>query len=280
MQPGKTRRWTVALLAASLLLPISTAGPLLAQEASADTQSQAAELAKKLSNPVASLISVPIQSNWDFGYGPADALRYTVNIQPVIPFSLNENWNLITRTILPITYAEGTTSDADSSFGLGDTVQSFFFSPKEPTKGGWIWGAGPVLLYPTATDAALGAEKLGLGPTVVLLKQDRGWTYGFLGNHLWSVAGDSSRSKVDATFVQPFVSFTTKKFTTYTLNTESTYNWESSQWMVPLNVQVSQLLKVGKQPVSLGVGARYYAESPGGGPEWGLRFIVAFLFPK
>lgn len=246
----------------------------------ADDKAAAEELAKKLQNPVASLISVPLQFNVDFGIGPADAERHTLNIQPVIPFSINEKWNLITRTILPIIYAEAPIQGGDDKFGLGDTVQSFFFSPKEPTSGGWIWGAGPALLYPTATDEALGAEKFGLGPTAVLLKQEKGWTYGALANHLWSVAGESSRADISATFVQPFVSFTTKKFTTFTLNSESTYDWENTQWTVPFNAQVSQLLKIGQQPISIGVGARYYADKPSGGPEWGLRFVVQFLFPK
>lgn len=239
-----------------------------------------AELAKKLQNPVASLISVPIQYNVDFGIGPADAERHTVNIQPVIPFSLTEDWNLITRTILPVIYAESPVKGGDSEFGLGDTVQSFFFSPKEPAGGGWIWGAGPVFLWPTSTDDLLGTGKVGAGPTAVLLKQQNGWTYGALANHLWSFAGQGSTPDVNATFLQPFVSYTTKKFTTLTLNTESTYDWDNERWTVPLNLQVSQLLKIGKQPVSIGLGGRCYAEKPDGGPDWGLRFSVTFLFPK
>ncbi len=245
-----------------------------------DEKAKAAELAKKLSNPVASLISVPIQNNWDFGIGPANAMRYTANVQPVIPFSISENWNVITRTIVPVIYAESPTIGGSAKAGLGDIVQSFFFSPKEPTGGGWIWGAGPVLLYPTATDEALGAEKFGLGPTAVLLKQQSGWTYGALANHLWSVAGESSRADVNATLLQPFVSFTTRTATTFGLNTESTYDWQAHQWSVPVNLSASQLLKIGKTPVQIALGGKYYAEGPKGGPDWGLRFTVTFLFPK
>jgi hypothetical protein len=254
--------------------------PLTSFADEADDKADAAELAKKLSNPVASLVSVPIQYNVDFGIGPADAERHTINIQPVIPFSLNDDWNLITRTIMPVIHAESPVPGGDDKSGLGDIVQSFFLSPKAPTSGGSIWGAGPVFLYPTATEEALGAEKFGLGPTAVLLKQEKGWTYGLLANHLWSVAGDGNRADVNATFLQPFASFTTKTFTTLTLNTESTYDWENEQWIVPLNLQASQLLKLGKQPISIGIGGRYYAEGPSGGPEWGLRFSVQFLFPK
>lgn len=263
------------------LLTVVAAGFARPAFAQADNEkAQTAELAKQLSNPVASLISVPIQANWDFGIGVTDATRLTVNVQPVIPFSLSDDWNVITRTILPFIYAEGTTPGAGSKSGLGDTVQSFFFSPKEPTSGGWIWGAGPVLLYPTATDDLLGTEKFGLGPTAVLLKQQRGWTYGLLANHLWSVAGTESRADVNATFLQPFVSFTTKTYTTVGLNTEATYDWDNEQWTVPLNVSVSQLLKIGKQPVQFSLGAKYYADGPSGGPDWGLRATISFLFPK
>ena len=261
-------------------LAFATTGALFAQDAATDDKAAAAELAKKLSNPVASLISVPIQNNCDFGGGPnGDGFQYKVNIQPVVPISLNEKWNLISRSIIPVVYQEnivGTSSQA----GLSDTVQSLFFSPKAPTSGGWIWGVGPALLLPTASDDLLGAEKWGAGPTAVLLKQQNGWTYGVLANHIWSYAGESSRADVNATFLQPFLTFTTPKQTTFTINTESTYDWANSQWTVPLNASVAQLVKLGKLPLQFQIGARYYAEKPANGPEWGLRFSVTFLFPK
>ncbi len=240
----------------------------------------AAELAKKLSNPVAALISVPFQNNFEFGGGPNnDGFRYLLNFQPVIPVTLNKDWNLISRTIVPFIHQDdmiGTSSQC----GLGDIVQSAFFSPKQPTGGGWIWGAGPVFLLPTASDDLLGAEKFGLGPTAVVLKQEHGWTYGALANHIWSVAGTDSRQDVSATFLQPFLSYTTKKQTTFGLSAESTYDWENERWTVPLNVTVAQLLKIGKAPVQFQVGAKYYAEAPGGAPDWGVRFAVTLLFPK
>ena len=242
--------------------------------------SDAAELAKKLQNPIADLISVPLQNNWDFGIGPADAMRYTVNIQPVIPVSLSTEWNLIIRTIMPVIYAESPVPGGDNKAGLGDITQSFFFSPKKPTSGGWIWGVGPVFLYPTATDSALGAEKFGLGPTAVVLKQEHGWTYGMLANHIWSVAGNGSRDNVSATFLQPFLTYTTQKFTTFGINTETTYDWEHNQATVPINWFVQQLVKIDKLPIAFQVGVRYYAEKPEGGPDWGLRFVTTLLFPK
>ncbi len=250
-------------------------------DGASNPDSQASELAKQLQNPIANLISVPIQNNWDFGIGPEDdAFRFLANVQPVIPFSITADLNLITRTIVPIVFQESPVAGGDDEAGLGDIVQSFFLCPKEPVGGGWIVGAGPVFLYPSATDDALGAEQFGLGPTAVLLKQQSGWTYGALLNHLWSVTDESGRRDVSATFLQPFVSFTTKSSTTFALNTESTYDWENEQWSVPLNLLVSQLLKLGPQPLQLSLGWRYYAEKPDGGPDWGLRFVVTLLFPK
>jgi hypothetical protein len=207
-------------------------------------------------------------------------MKYTANIQPVIPVGISADWNLIIRTILPVIYAEAPVQGGSDSSGLGDITQSFFFSPKAPTSRGWIWGTGPVLLWPTATQDALGSGKWGAGPTVVLLKQQSGWTYGLLANHIWSYAGADNRPAVNSTFLQPFASFTTKTFTTFAVNTEATYNWEQDQWTVPMNFMVQQLVKIRKRPVAFQFGYRYYAQRPAGGPDWGLRFAITFLFPK
>jgi hypothetical protein len=260
---------------------IAIAGAVLlitAPVRAAEGQDQQAELAKKLANPIASLISVPIQNNWDFGIGPDNVMQYSVNIQPVIPFSISKDWNLITRTIVPVIHAESPVEGGNDRTGLGDILQSFFFSPKEPTSGGWIWGVGPVLLYPSGTDG-LSADKWGAGPTAVVLKQRNGWTYGLLANHVWSYAG-SGASSISATFLQPFLSYTTKTYTTFGLNTESTYDWHGDQWTVPVNLMAAQMLKVGGMPLQLQLGGRMYAEKPDGGPDWGIRFAVTFLFPK
>lgn len=242
-----------------------------------------AELAKQLSNPVANLISVPFQNNYDFGLGANDAGKFTLNIQPVVPVTLSDDWNLIIRTILPVIYQDGLQPGpgplGEDTFGLGDTTQSFFLSPVEPL-GGWILGFGPAMLWPTATNDALGTGKWGAGPTIVALRQEHGFTYGVLANHIWSYAGDDDRQDVSSTFIQPFLSYTFPSATSVTVNTESTYNWEDDQWTVPVNVMLAQVVKFGRQPVQFQVGYRYYAESPAGGPEWGLRFVVTFLFPK
>ena len=243
-------------------------------------QDDEAELAKQLSNPVASLISVPFQFNYDDGFGPQEASRLTLNVQPVIPISISNDWNLIIRTIVPFIDAESPAPGIDSATGMGDITQSFFFSPKEPTSSGWVWAVGPVFYWPTATDTLLGAEKWGAGPTALLLKQQGGWTYGVLANHLWSYAGDDNRSEISNTFLQPFLSYTSKTKTTFTLNAESTYDWKNSQWTVPINAIVAQMFKIGNQPMQFGIGARYYAEGPDNGPEWGLRASFTLLFPK
>ncbi len=257
----------------------SHCGNVMAEDRNQPTQESDSELAMKLQNPVANLISVPMQSNWDFGIGPKDSTRYLLNVQPVIPVSISDDYNLIIRTIMPFIDAEAPTDESHDLTGLGDITQSFFFSPKEPVDG-WIVGFGPALLFPSATNNSLGSEKWGAGPTAVLLKQVGGWTYGMLGNQIWSYAGDDDRDDVSSTFLQPFGSYTTKMHTSFVLNTESSYDWENTQWTVPLNLMVAQLLKVGSQPIQIQLGARTYTQRPDGGPDWGLRAALVLLFPK
>jgi hypothetical protein len=242
----------------------------------------AGDLAKQLANPIAALISLPIQMNYDdnFGAGDEGSILRT-NVQPVIPVSLNDDLNLISRTILPIVDQNDFPTPGTSEFGLGDTVQSLFFSPKAPTTSGWIWGAGPVLLLPTATDDVLGSEKWGIGPTAVVLKQQGPWTYGALANHIESFAGEDSRADISATFLQPFLTYITASQTTIAINTESTYDWENSNWSVPINFNVNQLLRIGNQMVQVGGGVRYWAKSPDAGAEgWGFRLSFTLLYPK
>jgi hypothetical protein len=239
------------------------------------------ELAKKLANPVAPLISVRIDYNYDSDIGPTDSGdRWSITTKPVIPFSLNENWNLISRTIISYVEQEDIRPGLGKQSGLSDMQESLFFSPKESING-FILAIGPVLTFPTASDDLLGSEKWSAGLTGLVLKRQGQWTYGMLAHHVWDYAGSSDRPYVSSSLLQPFVSFTTKTATTFTLQTEAVYNWNTEKWSVPINAAVSQVLKIGPQLIQLKLGARYWADSPESGPEgWGIKAGLVFLFPK
>ncbi len=252
----------------------------------AKTASSKEEMAKKLANPIAALISLPMQLNYDRGFlgtSGNDSNRWTLNVQPVVPFSIGEEWNLISRTIVPVVRTDNYPLGSGINNGIGDIVQSLFFSPKAPTENGWIWGAGPVFLIPSGSD--MSAEKWGAGPTAVALKQDGPLTYGVLANHIWSTGGSDKVTKsISSTYVQPFFTYTTPGALSATLMTETTYDWEASSgdaWTVPLFLMVTQVGKIGDQLISYGAGVKYYAESPDKGPKgWGVRFVFTMMFPK
>ncbi len=264
----------VFCVAAAFGPPLSLAQQQAAGGADADA------LARQLSNPVAALISVPLQLNYDSGIGPTgDGDRWQLNVQPVAPFSISDDWNVISRTILPIIHLDVPPGGSDS--GIGDITQSLFFSPKKPTASGWILGVGPAFLLPTASEDVLGTEQWGIGPTAVALKQtEGGWTYGALVNHLVSVAGEDDRADLNATFMQPFLTKAFPGGRTATINLESIYDWEGEAWNVPLNVTYSKVTRIGNQMVSFAIGGRAYLERPSGGPDWGARFVVTLLYPK
>lgn len=265
----------MAIALVGLLAPRMTSSQ---EREAAPIQESEAALAQKLANPVSSLISVPLQNNYDCCYGPSDAFRYTLNVQPVIPISISQDWNVILRTIVPIVYQEEPAPGLGSEFGFSDVTQSFFFSPKI-SPGGITWGVGPALLYPLGGDE-LGAKKWGAGPTAVVLKQSGPVTFGVLANHIWSFAGDDDRAEINQTFVQPFFNYTYPNSTGIIINTEASYNWGSEQWTVPINFGVSHLYNFGGQRVQLSAQMRYYAAHEIEGPEWGARLVATLLFPR
>ena len=241
-----------------------------------------ADLAQELTNPIADIMTIPIQMNFDNDIGVNDeGSKITTNVQPVIPFEFNSDWNIITRTIFPIISQDKIYPGSGSQFGLGDITEQLFFSPKKPTSGGIIWGAGAIFIFPTATDSKLGTKKWSLGPAGVAITMRGPWTLGALGNHAWSIAGDSDRPDISNTFLQPFVAYTWPNAWTAAVQSESNYNWKSKKWSIPVNVAASKLVFLGKLPVSVQAGVGYWLESPDTGPE-GIRYRLQanIVLPK
>ncbi len=243
-------------------------------------QTSAEELAKKLANPIASLISVPFQNNTDYGIGSLKGSRNTMNFQPVIPISLSKNLNMITRVVLPVVTQYNITGLGNKENGLGDAVMSAFFSPKN-SKNGITWGAGPVLLLPIGTNDYLTGKKFGIGPTIVALKQMNGWTIGGLMNQIWSVTGSSTRSDISQMFLQPFVTYNWKTGAGIGGSFEWTQNWKASTSTIWFNPNISAVTSLGKQKTQFAIGPRFNLAAPSGSnTDWGWRASVVFLFPK
>lgn len=243
------------------------------------------ELAKKAQNPVADLISVPFQNNFNFGVGPDDELQYILNVQPVIPVRLNEQWNVITRTILPLVYqptlAFTPGGDVGDRIGLGDTQFSAFLSPSNDS--GWIWGVGPILQLATATSNLTGNQQWAAGPTAVVLRIDGPWVYGGLVNQLWSYAGDRDNPGTNQLLVQPFLNYNLKNGWYLSSAPVLTANWKAASdntWTVPVGGGVGKIVRLGKLPLNGQLQAFYNVERPSGGSDWQLRLQMQFLFPR
>lgn len=239
-------------------------------------QAQDADLAKQLSNPVANLISLPIQNNIDMGVGEFGGVKLTTNVQPVIPVNLSEDWLLITRTILPIISQHSITASGENQNGISDAVISGFLSPKSSKV---TWGAGPVILAPTGSDDYLSLKKWGIGPTAVVLMQKGAFTYGMLANQVWSFAGDDDRADVSMAYFYPFVAYNWQSGAGASFNFEWTQNWKAQTSTVYLTPVVSGITSFGKQKVSLAVGPRipFGSDTPG---DFGIRANITFIFPK
>jgi hypothetical protein len=272
----------LTIMTAGLALVMSCAASAQEPEkaAPAGEQAQGQELAKQLANPVADLVSVPFQFNWAQGVGPNEETRFILNVQPVMPFSITKDVNLIVRVIAPFVGQPVLFEGGAPATGLGDLLTSFFFSPSRSRR--LIWGVGPVFSLPSTSEPTLGSGKWSAGPTAVVLRQSGPWTVGALWNQVWSFAGSQNRADVSQMFLQPFLAYTTKTAVTFVIYSESTANWEAEQdqWTVPINFAVSKLSSFGVFPASYQLGFGVYVVSPEGGPEWQLRGNITILLPR
>jgi opacity protein-like surface antigen len=238
------------------------------------------DLAKKSQNPIADLVSVPFQSNTNFNAGPFNRTQEVLNIQPVVPLHINADWNLISRTIMPVISQPDPIFDSNTN-GIGDITQEFFFTPTHP--GALIWGVGPVFTIPSATDAILGQGKVLFGPTAVLLTTPGHWVIGVLLNNQWSVDGNPLRRNVNEFLAQPFVNYNLPDGWFLTSSPLITANWMAApgqQWTVPIGGGVGRIFKLGDQHMSAEIQGFYNVERPNGGPNWQLRAELTLLFPE
>jgi hypothetical protein len=275
-----TRRRALAGLTAALLL----ASAAQAQEAKSSVTGDdaATKLAKETQNPVANLISVPFQNNFNFNTGPKDRTVWNLNIQPVIPIPITEEWNLITRTIMPIINQPSLAPGVDSVTGLGDINPTVFLSPARPGK--FIWGVGPTMTLPTASTGLLGSGRWSAGPAAVGLFMDGPWVVGALANQQWDFAGWSN-NHVNAFLMQPFINYNIKNGWYLTSAPIITGNFSApggDHWTVPVGGGGGKLWRIGKVglPVNTQLQAFYNAATPDFGPDWQLRAQVQFLFPR
>lgn len=262
------------------LLAVSTAVLALVAVSAAQPASEE-DLAKETQNPVSDLISVPFESNFNFGVGPNDDLQYILYVQPVVPFRLSEDWNLITRTIIPLIDQPELGPGVGDVFGLGDIQLSLFLSPAK--SGALIWGIGPIFQFPTATDDALGSDKWSAGPTAAALTIRGPWVAGALVNHLWSLAGDDDRADVNQTLIQPIVNYNLPGGWFLSSVPYITANWETDgddRWTVPIGIGVGKVHRFGTLPVSLELTPFYNVVRPDDAAEWTLQFRINLLFPK
>jgi hypothetical protein len=235
------------------------------------------ELARAAQNPIASLISLTIQNNTNFDYGPREKTQNVTNVQPVIPFSVSENWNVITRTIVPIVSQPGFVPGQDRENGLGNILFSSFLSPKDTGK--WIWGAGLAVQLPTSTDDQIAPDEWAAGPSVVLLTMPGNWVMGGLVSNIWDISADES---INFMSLQPFLNYNFEGGWYLTSSPILTANWEADdEWTVPVGGGFGRVFRVGEQPVNTQLQAFYNVVKPDDiGPEWTLRLQLQFLFPK
>ena len=261
-----------------VLLSILTTAPATAQSKGEAESTEALQQAAQ--NPVANMISIPLQSNFNFGVGPQDKMQYVGNIQPVVPFHATESWNVITRTIVPFVYQPELAPGVGDVFGLGDIQFTAFLSPAKP--GGIIWGVGPIVQMPSGTDDSITSGKWAAGPSAVALKMDGHWVYGVLANYLSSFAGQSDRGAVSQWLIQPFVNYNMADgwyLTSAPIITANMMIDNSDRWTVPIGGGVGRIVRVGMLPVNISLQGYYNVATPDAGPDWSIRFAITLLLP-
>ena len=275
---AELRRYRTAI-AITCVFAIAAPALSLGQEAK-PAAAESADLAKKLSNPVSDLVSVPFQFNWEQNVGPAKQTRFILNVQPVMPFAINKDWNLIARVIVPLVSQPALLANGEPTFGVSDVLTSFFFSPSKGVP--FTWGAGPAISLPSTSEPTLGSGKWSAGPTAVVLKQSGPWTYGALWNQVWSFSGDPARADVSQMFFQPFLAYQATHTVTLTVQSESTANWEADEdtWTVPINFLVAKLSSFGVFPASYQMGFGVFPVHPDIGPSWKVRGAIVILLPR
>lgn len=241
------------------------------------------ELAKISQNPVGNMVSVPLQNNTNFNTGPLDGTQNVLNIEPVIPININSDWNVITRTIVPVITQPGYVPGQDSSTGLGDIQFTSMLSPANSDNG--IWGLGTIVQLPTNSNNRLGNDNWGLGFSAVKLHLEKGdpWVYGVLINNVWSLSSDQQGGRYSNGLIQPIMNYNFPDGTYLTSVPIITANWEASsgqRWTVPLGGGIGHIFHAGKLPVNAQLSAYYNVVKPDDGPDWQLRAQIQFLFPK
>jgi hypothetical protein len=245
----------------------------------------AEELAKLAQNPVGNLISLPFQNNTNLNFGPEKGTQNILNIQPVVPISISSEWNIITRTILPVIWNPSLGPDIPGKDGTGDTVFTAFLSPANPGK--WIWGAGPVVQLPTNSNPQLGNKNWGIGPSFVVLHLDKGdpWVYGVLVNNIWSVSSDKRGGSYNNGLIQPFINYNFPDHPGLYLTSAplATVDWNAAsgqKWVVPIGGGVGKIFHFGRLPVNTQLSAYYNVVRPDDGANWQIRAQVQLMFPK
>jgi hypothetical protein len=253
---------------------------VLRSSAAEPTEEPDAALRAKTQNPVSDLVSVPFQNNFNFGVGPENVTQWVLNVQPVIPLQVTEDWNLIARTIIPIINQPSPTPAVSSAFGLGDINPTFFLAPSKNES--IMWGAGPTFTIPTGTDPLLTSGQWAAGPAAVVLSMQKKWVFGALANHQWDFAGWGDRP-YNRTLIQPFINYNLPKSWYLVSAPIITADWENAsgdEWVVPVGAGVGKIVRLGKLPINFQLSGYYNIEKPRYGADWQLRFQMQFLFPK